>query len=331
MKTTFRKTTIALAVAAVMAPPAALAFDQPDPPLTLPPPPEGVSFSDTASNNNINTQEFDNINYNNVADVHLIKKSKIRKWVDLSGEVDITGTIEVNSAALAIADDKQLILDNWVDNLAVENETNVGGTEAGQELTFEGNTQLNAATGDDNAQGNDLAIAVANNDFSQVFGSADAEAFVFQNGEGNLANNIGVQNEATVAGVTGNGNLHINATAGNFNMQKNALVLAVGSGRMAEANVYDKQELIANVTENEGLIVPGVPGGAVVTEIPDPFGQGPGTQEVTVIPGTETVIIPVTNVASLQGVTTTGNTGINVSAGTNLLQANKVAISAITP
>lgn len=317
MNMKFKRNAIAVAVAGLMASPGAFAFD--DPGIPLPEPPGGTSVSNTQSENQAVTVENDVIDYENRADVHLIKKSKVRKWVDYSGKVEITGEIPVDSAGLAIADDKQLILDNWVNNAHVENDANVTG------LAGNGNVQVNAAAGDVNAQGNDLAIAVANEDFNEVFGSADAEAFVYQSGEGNVANNLDVTNTAQVADVTGNGNAHVNATAGNFNMQKNALVVAVASGRLAEANVYDKQELIANATENEGIheVVDG--GSTTVTE-PDPFDQGDDITTRTRNPD-EVIWQPVANTATAGGIADNGNVGVNVAAGTNLLQANKVSIA----
>jgi len=335
---------IAFAVAAAMASPFTMAADLPDL--------EGLLGLLSSGVDDVNgtvdgalpgdslapTPEEQTITYNNVTDVHLVKKLGVTKELHLKGTVNIKGDIDVNAAAIAVSDNKQIIggdrddaainllgigINNIVGNVNVDNDAIVGDGAGNIEST--GNTQLNSAAGDMNIQANDMSIAVANADWARVFGAADAEAFVYQKSEGNIGINVNVDNEAKVSKVKSTGNLHVNATAGNFNAQKNAFVAAVSSGRMAEATTYDKQELNRNVTINLGSSTEG--SSTSITEVDTDFfnqGNSDSTTTTTYTPGT---VNPVTNTASLGHLTLTGNTGINVSAGTNLLQSNKVAIS----
>lgn len=322
MKPNFKISTLALAVSAVIASSSIVAEENGIELITGDKSPSG-----TFSSNDIKTYETDDIKYQNNADVHLVKKIGTQKWANYEGKIAITGEINVDAAAFAVADDKQIILDNWVENYNVDNNAEIGGETGAIDAT--GNTQINAAAGDVNTQGNDMSIAVANSDFSQVFGSADAEAFVFQNGEGNRVLQKNIENNASITNMTGSGNVHVNVTAGNFNMQKNALVAAVSSGRMAEATVYDKQELIDNAAINIGWVKTTTGEVTIIPGYDDPFDQR--DRDAVVVPGTKNMeYMPVANNAALGGVTFTGNTGLNISAGSNLLQANKVAISHIT-
>ncbi|MDQ2697007.1 MAG: hypothetical protein M3Z21_16845 [Pseudomonadota bacterium] len=330
---------LALAIAAVCASPLAMGQVVPPelPPPSLNPVPEvPESITDTDATVDAGGFKFvgkvvlenDFIDYQNRADVHLIKKSLVRKIVDIEGDVAVTGEINVDSAANAIIDEKQVSLENDVFNDAAT--TNSATTEEGVATGASGNVGLNVVAGDANQQGNDAALAAA--DASEVFGgSADAQSFSYQDGEFNSASNSWVNNTATISTGTldgASGNVGLNVTAGNFNQQKNNFAAAVSTGRLAEANAYAKQESTHNTTDNVTLVTPPTEGGETVFEL-DEFGQHfvavPGA------PGTPGTVTPVTNTASLAGLTNiSGNLGVNLSAGTHNQQQNTLAIAAST-
>jgi len=129
-----------------------------------------------------------------------------------------------------------------------------------------GNIGLNMAAGDYNLQENAAVIANADpfigvNGNQQPSGGAEASSFSLQNlfdngfnentSTGNISNSYELENTVirnsaslgtgTLAGATGN--IGVNAAAGAFNIQKNALVIAsVTGGNLAEANAAVMQD-----------------------------------------------------------------------------------------
>jgi hypothetical protein len=123
-----------------------------------------------------------------------------------------------------------------------------------------GNIGLNMAAGDYNLQENAAVIASAESFFGS--GAAEAGSFSLQNLYANGFNNRSYELENTdidntVAigaglGDGADGNIGVNAAAGAFNIQKNALVIAtVTGGNLAEATAGTMQDLEGNSSVHE--------------------------------------------------------------------------------
>ncbi|MGV8842639.1 MAG: hypothetical protein ACOH2I_05205 [Pseudomonas sp.] len=152
------------------------------------------------------------------------------------------------SAATAEITDKQDIKNSTVTNISTENsafaEDSVNGAS--------GNIGVNIVAGDNNQQANAAALATADAAFMQ--GAAIASASIKQESSENTLNNYGTSNDSVLykSANGSSGNLGVNMAAGNFNQQKNDLVVASSQkayNATASANV--KQELKDNVTNNE--------------------------------------------------------------------------------
>ncbi len=229
--------------------------------------------------------------YNDTS-VSLYKDISVSKDLSLDGTVDIVGKIAVNSSAMAVVDNKQLNYDNYVDMPDPDFNATTGDITGNA-----GNLGVNVTAGENNQQDN--AAAIATSDASFVLGSTDAEVFVHQSLWNNEQHVTGATFNATTD-VNGNtGNVGVNVSAGVSNLQKNNLAIATGVSGLAEASSATLQETTGIYTTLEGAI-------------------GPGG------------ITPVTYTSTLVGVAgNTGNTGVNLATGTNNLQANSLAISAV--
>ncbi|HET7932155.1 MAG TPA: adhesin [Rhodanobacteraceae bacterium] len=178
------------------------------------------------------------------------KKLKLHTDINLSGDPTVTGNINIDSAAIAIVDNRQKNHDNSAENVLLENDATIGD-DVGSNAS--GNLGFNVAAGDNNQQDN--AAALAATDASFVFGMADGEVFVNQLGHDNETMNSGVVNNASVGGNafnTASGNLAVNVTSGNNNQQKNSLAASVATTNYAQASVDSSQYSKNNSTSNEG-------------------------------------------------------------------------------
>src|SRR5690606_14293534 len=162
------------------------------------------------------------------------------------------GDIEIDSAAIALIDNRQANTDNSATNRLV---TNDAAIEEDVGTAASGNLQFNVAAGDNNVQDNAAALSAA--DASFAFGLADAEIFVNQYGAANVTSNVGVTNSAAMAGNAFSdaaGNIGVNIAAGNNNEQKNALAASVATSAYAQSSVSSNQVSTGNVTSNEGYV-----------------------------------------------------------------------------
>lgn len=178
------------------------------------------------------------------------KKMKLSSDIEISGAPTISGSMPIDSAAIAIIDNRQKLHDNTSTGTMVDNEASIGDSAA---RDASGNIQMNVAAGDTNQQDN--AAALAATDASFVFGMADSEVFVNQLGHDNVVTNTGVTNTAGVSGNAFNGasgNLGANLAAGTFNQQKNALSASVATSRYAQASVDSSQYSKDNQTSTMG-------------------------------------------------------------------------------
>ena len=184
--------------------------------------------------------------------VSLKKSLSLSSDIAFSGSPTVSGDIELDSAAIAVIDNRQSVGNNMGDNEQLENDAAIGddtGTEAS------GNLQFNVAAGDNNVQDNAAALSAA--DASFAFGLADAEIFVNQAGVNNLTMNLGVTNSAAVSGNAFSdaaGNIGVNVTSGNNNAQKNALAASVATSAYAQASVSSNQVSGGNMTTNAPLL-----------------------------------------------------------------------------
>jgi len=123
-----------------------------------------------------------------------------------------------------------------------------------------GNIGLNMAAGDYNLQENAAVIASAED--LEGSGGAEAGSFSLQNLYNNGFNefsyereNSDVDNTVSIGSGLANGadgNIGVNAAAGAFNIQKNALVIAtVTGGNLAEAVAGTMQDLEENISVHE--------------------------------------------------------------------------------
>lgn len=236
MKSTFKKSAIAMAVAALATSGAALA--------------ETVNSTTT-----------------NSVDVEMTKKLELSKNIVINGGIIVRGTLRPDSSAVAVIDDKQFNSGNnggtsMSQNLNLSNES----TSSDDMLNGAGgNVGVNINSGDNNMQDNAAALATAA-DTRFVFGLVDAEVFVHQDATQNTTSNQSVSNTATIGQRSfqnATGNIGANFAAGNSNLQKNNFASSVASAGAAEATVNTQQHSTGNLTTNRGEYIPvtnGTPG-----------------------------------------------------------------------
>ncbi len=184
--------------------------------------------------------------------VNLEKDLRLSSDIRFTGEPTITGNIDLDSAAIAIIDNRQSVTDNFGYNEKLTNDASIG-EDVGSNAS--GNLGFNVAAGDNNVQDNAAALSAA--DASFAFGLADAEIFVNQYGAGNLTLNKGVTNDASISGnafSNASGNISVNIAAGNNNQQKNALAASVATSAYAQASVSSNQVSTGNTVSNHGTV-----------------------------------------------------------------------------
>jgi len=190
------------------------------------------------------------VSVDNATDVSLKKHIKVKKDVDITGNIHFYGSNPVNASSMAVVDDKQFNTSNSVENMHHHNNANLRDNAL---ENAKGNIGANVSAGDNNMQDNAAAIAVTDANF--VFGSSDAEVFVTQAVAGNATTNTGNENYASISGnalKNASGNIGANVTSGNSNVQKNNMAISVSTSRMSEASVANVQRSAGNSTTNEG-------------------------------------------------------------------------------
>jgi len=189
---------------------------------------------------------------NHGVDVNLEKDMRLSSDVNFSGDPEITGSIDLDSAAIAIIDNRQSITDNAASNSLVTNSASIAD-DVGADAS--GNLGFNVAAGDNNAQDNAASLSAADASFS--FGMADAEVFVNQYGAGNTTLNSGVTNAAGLGGnafSNASGNIGANVASGNNNEQKNALAASVATSAYATSSISSNQVSTGNAVSNAGYL-----------------------------------------------------------------------------
>ena len=198
---------------------------------------------------NVNSDVRRERNEHGVA-VNLEKDLSLSSDIAFSGDPTITGDIDLDSAAIAVVDNRQTVSGNIGLNKVVENEASIAD-DVGSDAS--GNLLFNVAAGDNNVQDNAAALSAADAGFA--FGLADAEVFVNQAGHGNTTVNEGVTNAAGLGGnafSSASGNIGVNIASGNNNAQKNAMAASVATAAYAQASVSSNQVSQGNATSNAG-------------------------------------------------------------------------------
>lgn len=206
-------------------------------------------YENVSKTSNIQADERTEKNNHGVA-VNLEKDMRLSSDVRFSGSPTITGDINLDSAAIAIIDNRQSISNNSAENGLLSNDASIAD-DVGSSAS--GNLGFNVAAGDNNTQDNAAALSAADASFS--FGMADAEVFVNQSGMNNQTMNYGVTNAASIGGnafANASGNIGVNVTSGNNNEQKNALAASVATSAYATSSISSNQVSTGNEVSNDG-------------------------------------------------------------------------------
>ena len=208
---------------------------------------------------NVTAYIYGDVQYNENVDINTdtsIRRVRMNKDLSLLTDVSITGnptvsgTINTDSAAIAVVDNRQHNVGNDGENYLLANDASIADDAA---QNAQGNIGLNVAAGDNNQQHNAAALAAA--DASFAFTMADSEIFVEQVNAANTTGNYGQTNTANLGGnalQNAQGNIGVNIAAGNNNQQQNNLAASTGTNSMATASVNSKQDSGGNYTLNEG-------------------------------------------------------------------------------
>lgn len=230
MKSQFKKTPIALALATMLLSP--------------------IAFAGNEGNNYEGSNGGDHHDRNHDP-VSLKKDLSLEQDVEIKGRVNVGGQINIDASSVAVVNDKQINGGNDVQNNEVTNSATVNGNALNN---ASGNIGVNVTAGDNNQQANAAAFSAA--DASFVFGSSDAEVFATQAVAGNHTTYLGNTNTATLSGnalANASGNIGVNIAAGNNNQQKNDLAASVAVARIATATVQANQLNGGNTTTNNPI------------------------------------------------------------------------------
>ena len=218
-----------------------------------------VDYSDVDHTRDVSVNETSNISAderkeknNHGVDVNLEKDLRLSSDINFSGDPEITGDIDLDSAAIAVIDNRQSISANEASNEMLDNTASISDDVASG---ASGNLGFNVAAGDNNAQDNAASLSAADASFS--FGMADAEVFVHQAVGGNSTLNEGVTNAAGLGGNAfsgASGNIGVNVASGNNNAQKNALAASVATAAMAQSSISSNQVSSGNSVSNAGYV-----------------------------------------------------------------------------
>ncbi|BBI61453.1 hypothetical protein [Vreelandella sulfidaeris] len=289
---TFTKAPLAVAIAALLAAPYALA-----------------EFN---GSNDFDTDAYLDVDVEN--DIKVSLTHEVYNNIDVEIDLDITAD-DADHFAAATIDRKQFTDDNAV--YSDKNVNNATVTGSGNGAT--GNIGINVASGDLNKQANDTAIANDGDAFKDLTGSdrrdrpgsdedmvfAKAATFAIQSSSNNRYDNDGTTNNASLSGSLNesSGNIGANITAGAGNIQNNAMTLAVGQGSSAEATTGGVQVSYNNVSDNDLYTVNA--------------------------PYRTVYVRNNTNNASLSGSLNgaKGNVGVNIASGNGNMQSNTLSIA----
>ena len=217
----------------------------------------GVDYQRNVVDTDINHDEDVNIDHDITVDkevsehgvsAELESDLSLTSDIDFTGNPTVSGDLEIDSAAIAVIDNRQSNSGNLGINDVLTNDASIGDNTATE---AEGNLGFNVAAGDNNQQDNAAALSAA--DASFAFGLADSKVLVQQSGYSNVTKNVGQTNSAWIgdaAFADATGNIGVNVTSGNNNQQKNALSASVATSKYASAAVSSNQQSSGNFTLN---------------------------------------------------------------------------------
>lgn len=209
---------------------------------------------------------------NNI-DTSIVTDVDFESDVDLRGDVWIHGDIDVDAAAVAVSDGKQVIDGNMVifdEPTEEEPDSEVTNRAGPVDVAADGNVGVNTAAGQYNSQANIATIAVATGGEEDLTEEAGGMAQASTTGYQSLtATYYGPEfddpgqdpyeddNRALVGDLAGDGNIHVNSAAGAFNSQQNIMTMAVATdASLAQASAGVVQYNSGNmVILNESLNV----------------------------------------------------------------------------
>ncbi|SDM88115.1 hypothetical protein [Vreelandella arcis] len=254
---TFAKAPLAMAIAALLAAPYALATD----------------------NNTFDTDAKLDVDFEKEITVEIGHEIESDVWVELDMKADV---LDPNHFSMATINREQFTDDNTVEDDQTDNTSKVYGSGGGAK----GNIGVNVSSGGLNSQGNDAALSkgstgemttettvteteysyypwgglkdkeetttsTSTTDEAMVF--AKAATFSIQSSSNNEYDNDATQNSALVEGSFGGaaGNIGVNVASGFGNGQHNAMSLALGQNSSAEATGVSVQTLYGNDLDND--------------------------------------------------------------------------------
>ncbi|PWG02119.1 hypothetical protein DF286_03980 [Sphingosinicella humi] len=264
-----------------------------------------VAFT-SAANAQLDNGRVD-INYANNIDTSVVTDVAFTKDVTLAGEIELDGDIDVNSAAVAVVDNKQLLIENAV---TFREETQTGGFSE----TVDENSQGELNDGNPDTEG---GVSGTIDDDADYFGDLDDDNDgVADNGESDVGHFSPIINVVGDLAVTnGDGNAGVNAAAGYYNQQENVAAIAASdfdasdaeedSGGMAEASITAAQGSLGNYY--------------------GPNLEDTNEDEETFDPDNDFRDRNIAGSPNIGG--NTGNLGVNVAAGAFNQQKNALAIA----
>ncbi|MDR5885711.1 hypothetical protein [Vreelandella janggokensis] len=254
---TFAKAPLAMAIAALLAAPYALA---------------------SGSSNDFDTDAYMDVDVENDITVEIGHEIESDIWVELDMKADV---LDPNHFSIATVDRKQYSDNNTVYDDQSDNDALVTGSGGGAS----GNIGVNVSAGGLNTQANDAAISkgstgeqtttttTTTNEYKNILGHwvktdttveesvttdeamvfAKAANFSLQSSSNNNFDNDATQNNAKISGSFGgaSGNLGVNAASGFGNAQHNSMALALGQNSSAEATVVGVQSVYDNDLDND--------------------------------------------------------------------------------
>ena len=256
---TFAKAPLAVAIAAFLAAPCALA--------------QYSGSNGSNGSNDFDTDAYLDVDVEN--DISVSLEHNVKNSIDVGISYEMVADPADHFSAATI-DRKQFTDDNAVKSDFTENNSELIGSGNGAT----GNIGINVASGDLNKQANDTAIASGNqggeggeqltsmmwgghnggggnnggngnDDAAMVF--AKAATFSIQSSSNNSYDNDGTTNSAVLNNSLNNvsGNIGVNMASGAGNIQNNAMTLAVGQDSSAEATTGGVQVSYNNVSDGD--------------------------------------------------------------------------------
>ena len=249
------------------------------------------------------------ITYNNNIDTSIVTDVSFVSDVTMMGDITVSGDVEVDAAATAVSDVKQITNgvavvyeeddeDDDLDGATGDREAGATNQADAGDVDVAGNAGVNAAAGYYNSQANVATIAVASGGENEADedsgGMSTANTTSAQSLTGTVVGGADggdsrEANRATSGQLRDDGNVGVNSAAGAFNQQANIMTLAVATdSALAQAS--------AGVVQfNNGNV-------AFVNDA--------------------------SNIADASGAFGSGNIAANVAAGTGNQQHNSLTVAA---